>query len=46
MHTDTKKPTGGCNPTAGDTDGGILAVIAMRFKRVMLALTVIFGGLL
>lgn len=47
MHTDTdkKKPTGGGNPTAGDTDRGILAAAVQRIKLALLALAVIFGGL-
>lgn len=45
MNADKKKPAGGCNPTAGDTDDRILTVAHRRFKLALYALAVIFGGL-
>lgn len=46
MHTDMKKPTGGGNPTAGDTDAGMLAAAVLRIKAALIALAMIFRGLL
>lgn len=46
MRTDKKKPTGGGNPTAGDTDTGMVLGAWSRFKLALHTLAVIFGGLL
>ena len=49
MHTDMKKPAGGSNPAAGDTDYGIVASLYRRIKTFALSaaglLLVIFWGL-